>query len=49
MPARFAAPASTALPALARAAEGNYIGEKQPSLKVELGLMALDGSVEMFS
>ncbi len=25
------------------------VGEKQPSLKVELGLMALDGKVEMFS
>ncbi len=25
------------------------VGEKQPTLKVELGLMALNGSVEMFS
>lgn len=25
------------------------VGEKQPSLKVELGLMSLDGKVEMFS
>lgn len=25
------------------------VGEKQPSLKVELGLMALNGKVEMFS
>ncbi len=25
------------------------VGQKQPKLKVELGLMALDGSVEMFS
>ena len=25
------------------------VGEKQPKLKVELGLMALDGKVEMFS
>jgi len=25
------------------------VGEKQPSLKVELGLMTLDGKVEMFS
>ena len=25
------------------------VGQKQPKLKVELGLMALDGSIEMFS
>jgi hypothetical protein len=25
------------------------VGEKQPSLKVELGLMSLEGKVEMFS
>ena len=25
------------------------VGEKQPKLKVELGLMAIDGKVEMFS
>jgi hypothetical protein len=24
------------------------VGQKQPKLKVELGLMALDGSIEMF-
>jgi len=27
----------------------NQVGEKQPTLTVELGLMALDGTVEMFS
>ena len=31
------------------ATAGKQVGEKQPKLQVELGLMALDGSVQTFS